>query len=232
MPAAAASVLLLEFEGVLIETRAMRRHALALALAEEGVAVSERTYDEQCAGLSVRQSVRAAARAAGAPRDETALDLAALRAERNFAAAIGKGVSLAPGAAAFIDQAAGQSRLGIVTRASRREVEFVLGLAGLEAAFECVVAADDAESKPSPAPFLLALARLSRRRAAATRDALAIEDSVYGVRAARAADVACVVVGALPAHHALEADAAIESLDGQTPATIAALAGRRGVHAP
>jgi hypothetical protein len=100
-----------------------------------------------------------------------------LRAERAFAEQVGKGLTLAPGARAFVEHAHGRARLAVVTRASRREVEFVLQLAGLASAFECVVSADDAPAPPpSPARHEAALARLARRRPAPR--ALALEDSL------------------------------------------------------
>ena len=219
------SALLVEFEGVVVHTHAARRDALARALRDDGVVLGDAQYDACCAGRDVASAVRAAARLAARPLDETALDLAALRAERHFAEAIGKGVTLAPGARDFLEDAAGRARLGVVTRASRREVEFVLALASLDALFECVIAAGDAESKPSPAPYERAIARLSRRRPLRPADALALEDSPLGARAARAAGVPCVVVGAeLDTASALAvADAAVASLEGETLASLAAL---------
>lgn len=217
------SVLLLEFEGVLVDTRAMRREALARALAEEGLASDVRGR-EDAAGLPTRGAAAAAVARAGRAGDETLAELVTLRAERHFAALLGKGVSLAPGARELVGAAAGATRLGLVTRASRREVEFVLALAGFDAAFECVVAAEDVASpKPSPEGYRRALDRLARRRAVRPTDALALEDAAAGARAARAAGVPCVAVGPLAAHEALEADAAVPSLAGQSLSTLAAL---------
>lgn len=219
------SALLVEFEGVVVETRDARRVALVRALRDDGAEIDDATYEACCAGLGVDGAVRAAARLARLALDETATDLAALRAERYFAEAIGKGVTLAPGARALLDDAAGRARLGVVTRASRREVEFVLALAGLDAHFECVIAAGDAESKPSPAPYLRALERLARRRPLSPGDVLALEDSATGAIAARAAGVRCVVVAAeRDASRALSAaDASVSTLEGETLGSLAAL---------
>lgn len=222
------SVLLLEFEGVLVETRAMRREALASALADEGLPSTPDALDA-AAGLPTRVAASVAAALVGHGGDETAAELVALRAERHFAARLGKGVSLAAGARELVSGAAGVARLGLVTRASRREVEFVLALAGLDAAFECVIAAEDVASpKPSPEGYRRAVERLARRRAvgaAGPGDVLALEDAAAGVRAARAAGVYCVAVGPLAAYEALEADAAVPSLVGHTLTTLAALVG-------
>jgi HAD superfamily hydrolase (TIGR01509 family) len=201
----------------------MRREALARALADEGLSPDARTLDT-VAALPTRAAAATAVARARRGGDDTAVELATLRAERHFAALIGKGVSLAPGARELLGAAAGVARLGLVTRASRREVEFVLALAGLDGAFECIVAAEDVASpKPSPEGYRRALERLARRRAAPPAGALALEDAAAGVRAARAAGVACVAVGPFAAYEALEADAAVPSLAGHSLSTLAAL---------
>jgi beta-phosphoglucomutase-like phosphatase (HAD superfamily) len=102
-------------------------------------------------------------------------------------------------------------------------VEFVLSLAALDGVFECVVAAEDVRSpKPSPEGYRRALERLARRGAnpAAT---LALEDGAPGIAAARALALRCVAVGDVPAHHAVQADAYLPSLAGQSPASLESL---------
>ena len=229
------AAVLLEFENVLAVTGDARREALRRALADDGLALEPARYDDCCAGRPVRDAVAAAVAAAGAATtlaattraarlDDTAIDLAALRAERYFAEQVGKGVTLAPGAREFVEHAHGRARLGLVTRASRREVEFVLGLAGLAAAFECVVCADDvAAGKPDPGGHRLALSRLSRKRAVPPAQALALEDTLPGIRAARAAGTRVAAVGGLPAYCAVAADAYIQGLRGHTLDSLARL---------
>jgi len=109
----------------------------------------------------------------------------------------------------------------------------VLALASLDAHFECIIASGDADPKPSPAPYERALDRLSRRRPVRASEALALEDSVVGARAARAAGVRCVVVGATAAAAGAlpVADAAVATLEGETIASLGALAGARSLSA-
>ena len=66
-----------------------------------------------------------------------------------------------------------------------------LGRVGLRSAFETLATAEDVERvKPDPALYQLALDRLG----ISAVDAFAIEDSLHGVAAARAAGLACVAV--------------------------------------
>jgi putative hydrolase of the HAD superfamily len=218
---------LLEFENVIASTHGVRREALRRTLEEDGVALDAAAYDEHWGALPTREAGAAAAAAAGARLDATALDLLALRAERAFAEELGKGLTLAPGAAAFVEHAHGRARLALVTRAVRREVEFVLGLGGLAAAFDCIVTADDvAAPKPDPALHAAALARLARKRPLAAGRVVALEDTLPGIRAARAVGARCIAVGALPPYQAAAADAYVASLDGNTLDTLSRLVTR------
>lgn len=217
------AALFLELEGVLVETSAMRRAALESSLAESGVMLDDRTWSERCAGHSVRAAARAALVEAGGA-DDTEIVLATLRAERAFAAAAGKGIVLAPGARDFVIGAQPKVRLAIVTRAGRRDADLLLSLAGLEDAFACVVSLDDAlAEKPDPAPYERALARLASSHPLKRSTALALEDALPGIRAARAAGVRCLAVGEMPAYRAVEAIGYLPSIEGQTPETLSAL---------
>jgi beta-phosphoglucomutase-like phosphatase (HAD superfamily) len=221
---------LFEFEGVLADTAEARRDALLSALRADGIDVSEAEYREACAGVSVDDAVRAAFALRGAGGNEAGVAVAALRADRAYAAYLGKGVTLVEGAREVVERFLPVARLGIVTRASRREVEFVLTLARMEHAFTCVVAAEDAfPGKPSPAPYRAALERLERLRHIPARSlVVALEDGVAGIRAARGANLDCVAVGDLPAHVAMEAHALLRSITGLTPERLQALLTKSG----
>lgn len=204
---------LLEFEGVLVDTRAARRAALMRSLGDDGLTITGAAYDEACAGFPTREAAEAAASASHAQLDATAVDLLALRAERYFAEQLASGVSLSDGARRFVESAAGVARLGIVTRARRRDVEQVLSLADLAGAFEVIVTADDVHApKPSPEGYELALERLSRRGYARPGTSVALEDSLPGLLAAKTVKLRCVAVGSVPAFRAVHADAHIDSL--------------------
>lgn len=218
-------VLLVEFEGVIAETAQARRDALVESLAVEGIACTDAIL-AQASGYSTEEAVRRARRAAGAPDDETAVELGRLRAERAFATRAGKGLALAPDAKAVFERLVAHARVALVTRASRREVEFVLGLAGMEGLFRPIIAAEDVQpTKPARDPWLAALTRIGQLFPGQQLKALAVEDHVVGLRAARAAGLASVGVGAIPPFEAIEGDAWVESLADLTPDRVRALTG-------
>jgi beta-phosphoglucomutase len=215
---------LFEFDGVLADTHDARRRALLDTLEEDGVIVDDADYADWCASLPVRAAVRTALARSGVPADDTRVDLTAARADRKFRALLESGLSLVPGARALVDSMQGQARLGLVSRAARRDIEHALGLAQLDYAFEFVISDDDPfAAKPSPEPYLAALERLARRRPVSGAHVVALEDSIAGVRSAKAAGLRCAVVGTLPVHLAVNADALIPSLAGLTAASIDAL---------
>jgi HAD superfamily hydrolase (TIGR01509 family) len=205
-------VLLVGFEGVVADTAALRRTALVDALAVEGIVPGAAALAAST-GHPTDEAIRRARRAAGALDDETAVELARLRAERSFASRAGKGVTLLPGVRPALERLSSSCRLALVTRASRREVEFVLDLAGMVGLFRPVIAHGDVTPpKPAKAPYLAALARIGQLFPGQQLRPLAVEDHLVGIRAARAAGIPCVAVGVLPAHEVLEADGWVESL--------------------
>lgn len=218
-------VVLMELEGVLADTAPLRQSALVGALAEEGVTLPRGALAD-VGGLAPRAAAEAALRRAGRTLDETGLELVALRAERAFAQQVGRGVLLAPGVRDFVESVHGRARLAIVTRAARTTADTVLALAGLEAAFEFVVAAEDVrDPKPDPTGYAKALARLARRRPVHLERAVALEDGMAGIAAAHAARLRCVVVGAEP-YRAVEAEGYLPSLERETLESLSALVER------
>lgn len=103
---------------------------------------------------------------------------------------------LLPRAAQFVHEAAGQCPLGIASGAVTREIEGLLDQYNLRDAFAAIVGADQApRSKPAPDPYLEALHRIERagHRVTPARS-VAIDDSVWGLVAARTAQLRCVGV--------------------------------------
>lgn len=223
----APRAILLELEGVLVETHDARRDALLRALAEEGIGTGPVAYDDLAHGLPVRGAARALIAAAGEEIDEVAIELVALRAERHFAEAVGTGIVLTDGARDALGTLHGVTRLALVTRANRREVEPILDAADAGFLFECIVTADDVGDSPKPAPeaYHSALRRLSRRRALTAAGAIALEDGRAGIRAARAAGLRCLAVGNVPPFRALDADGYLPTLRGVTLDSLDAVGG-------
>jgi beta-phosphoglucomutase len=128
---------------------------------------------------------------------------------------------LFPGAVECLDRLGARYPLGIASGALKHEILQILRQHGLEDRFRFIVASGDTpRGKPAPDPYARA-AELHRLPPAAC---LAIEDSRWGIDAAKAAGLKCVGItttfdaAALP-----NADAVIGSLDEFTVAFVESL---------
>ena len=218
-------VLVLELEGVIVETSAYRRAALSTALAGVGMELDDDEWLELGAGRAMSAAVTAVLARRGARNDPTAAELLALRADRVFADALRGGMSLRSGAARMLAGLEGKTRLAVVTRLTRAQVEQFLALSELDHVFESIVAAEDVlEPKPAREGYELLLDRLTRRRPLRRDRTVALEDGLPGIRAARAAGIRCLAVGPLPADQAMEADGYLPTLDGVSLGDLSRLA--------
>jgi HAD superfamily hydrolase (TIGR01509 family) len=144
--------------------------------------------------------------------------LAALPAE------MAKGVEPLPGAVDLLDGLRGRSPLGVASNSPAVLLRAALAAAGVEGAFDAVVAADEVpRAKPAPDVYLAACRLLG----AAPAQAVALEDSPTGVAAARAAGMYVIGVPYLP-DTALEADLVADSLSSPSVADVLGLGQRLG----
>ncbi len=215
---------LLEWDGVLADTGAARREALLRALADEGVAFSAEEYDARCAGLDVQEAARTAV--SRAHDDDPALvDLVVLRAGRAFTERLAGGVTLSPGALDFLRATEPRARLAIASQSTRAETDLFLRLSGLDGMMACVFTADDVLHPPPAADlYEQAAAHLTRTRRVRREHTVALVNGTAAIRAARAAGLRVLSVGA-QAHVALDADGAATDLAALTLEELAMLVG-------
>ena len=187
-----------DFDGVIADSEPLHFRAFRDVLAEIGLALTERDYYQRYLGFDDVGAFRAIAADQGRalPR-ESLVELTARKAVRMEA--LERDVSvLFPGAVSAIEQAAAAVPIAIASGALGPEIRRVLDGAGLSRHFTAIVAAEDTTaSKPSPDPYLRAVALL----AAAAGDpvlradeCIAIEDSRWGLESARAAGLRTVAV--------------------------------------
>lgn len=216
-------VLCFECEGILVETASARRAALTAALATEGLTLDDATWS-QVRHLAVEPAADRARRILGANEDLTAVTLATLRAEQAFADRIARGIAVAPELLPTLERLSAVARLAIVSRASRREVDLLLDRAGCAGLFRPIVGWDD--RSPDAAPSARWARALEQTHALFPGQQLrpyVVSDTIEAIRAARRAGLGAILIGAVPAHEALEADAWLESLADLTPDRVRAL---------
>jgi beta-phosphoglucomutase len=85
----------------------------------------------------------------------------------------------------------GKTKIGLATMSGRKVINRLLSEKNLEAYFEVVVSADDVNNpKPDPEVFLAATKCLG----VDPEECLVVEDSVFGIRAAKAANMKVIAV--------------------------------------
>ena len=100
-------------------------------------------------------------------------------------------VRLFDGAIALLEQLRGRVKLGLASMNDREVIAHMLKTTGTQGFFEVVLtAADITRSKPDPEIFLKCASKLG----VSSERCVVFEDSIFGVKAAKAAGMACIAV--------------------------------------
>lgn len=210
--------LLLDFNGVIINDEEQHRESLTATLAGYGITLSREGYYAEYLGFDDRECFRHAFREAGMSTEAAGIAEAVAGKGRVYQALISQRMDLVPGSIAFIEAAFRDGiPIGVVSAARREEIEFVLKTTGVLDLVDVIVAAEDVTTcKPSPEGYLYGLDLLRADPATA----LAVEDSIPGMQAARAAGLGVVMLATShPAAALRQAGAEVvwEHLEGRTP---------------
>jgi HAD superfamily hydrolase (TIGR01509 family) len=186
---------LFDFNGVLVDDEAQHCEALQAVLNEAGILLSREEYYADYLGLDDRTGfVQAYQRANRTLTTETLNWLVATKS-RVYLQIVTKSLRLVPGVEEFVREAAAHYRLGVVSGALRREVQPLLDRLKMREQFEVIITAEDApRCKPDPAAYRAAEAAFNKKKAVTPHACVAIEDSLPGLEAARAAGMSCVVL--------------------------------------
>jgi beta-phosphoglucomutase len=200
-----------DFDGVLADTERLHLRATQEALATHGWTLDEEAYFERYLGFGDRDLVLEFARDAGESIAPHAVErLVALKADR-YRAHLAAGNALYATAAGCVQRLGSRFPLAIASGSLRAEIRDLLAASALAGAFRVIVGADDvANGKPAPDPYLRAAALLGIDPS----DAVAIEDSRWGLESARTAGMRTIgVTTSYPASALSLADVIVTSLD-------------------
>ncbi len=203
------AALLLDMDGTLVDTEPLHFTAHKRYLATQGMPVSHEDVVDNV-GKGDRSFYAALAARTGRTIDATAWVSAKTEVLLDLYRT--QGVPRQPGVDSLLDYAWREGiACCVVTSATRRVAIATLGAAGLADRLPARICAEDTVAhKPDPAPYLLACRRLDVPPEAC----VAIEDSISGVAAARAAG--CITIGfagLIPAERLLAAGATATVID-------------------
>ena len=174
-------------DGVLMDTERHYFAATAAALHARGVAFTREDFIE----LHMRQARGAWHLLAERGYDAAAIDAARQERNRIYESLLATEPTPCPGALEVVGTLRGRYTIGIVTSCRRLHLELMHRHTGLLEQMDFVLALEDQEeTKPSPKPYLQALARAGVH----PDEALVIEDSERGLRSATTAGIRCWIV--------------------------------------
>jgi len=212
--------ILFDFNGILVDDEPIHQELALRVLAEEGIELSEDQFVEFCLGRADRASFPDVLRHERGESDPALVErLVARKTSYYHSRMRADGFPFFAGARELVEAASDAGLgLGVVTGALQAEVEAALEQMGVADRFKTVTTAEDVErGKPDPEGFLLGLRQLNTRPPLPARllhphEVLAIEDSIAGLEAARAAGLATLGVAQTFAADRLDADRVVESL--------------------
>ncbi len=192
--------IIFDFDGVVADSEPIHLAVFQRVLGEAGFLLSPEEYYAAYLGYDDRGCFRAFLTAHGTPPSDKTIDDLVARKARAYLDHIKQNLVIFPGVRELVREAASRHRLAIASGALRHEIEYILDCAGIRKAFEHITSAEDVRhGKPDPEPFIHAMASLNRAsRPGQYRlvpgNCLVIEDSIPGIRAARAAGMKVLAV--------------------------------------
>jgi HAD superfamily hydrolase (TIGR01509 family) len=211
--------ILFDFNGVIVNDEPQHCDALIATLAEYGIELDRERYYQEYLGFDDRECFRFTFTRHGRPADAEAIADAIERKAAYYERAIRRSMQLVPGAVDFVRAAAAEGHtLAVVSGALRREIDLVLGVAGIREHFVHITAAEDvAACKPDPQGYL----RAYRALGDAAGSCVVIEDSLPGLGAARAAGLPCAMLATShPRAELAGADVVWDDFVGRRPADL------------
>ena len=183
------SAVLFDWDGTLADTRKVILASFQQALNTVQV-TTDADYIERRIGIGAEQTFKEILQKAGKPFDHTLIKRLVKKKVETEIELTSK-VKLFPGAKELLKALQGKVKLALASMNNRPVIDNMLRTMDIENCFNAIVALEDVEKfKPHPEIFLKAAAKLHLSPA----ECVVVEDSIFGVQAAKAAGIACIAV--------------------------------------
>jgi beta-phosphoglucomutase len=213
-----------DFDGVIADSEPLHLRAYQAVLRIDGIDLDKSDYYARYLGYDDVGLFEALARDRRITLTPEKIDEWVVAKSRIVEEMLSSGAVLFPGSAACVKALAERVPLAVASGALGTEIDIVLEHAGLRGYFSAIASASDGvRGKPAPDLYLLAMAKLRDRLTHAFDPAacIAIEDSQWGLEAARGAGLRCVAVThTYPAADLGMADLVVENLSDLTVSRI------------
>lgn len=210
-----------DFDGVITDSEILHFRAFNTVLASHGFELSKHEYYKDYLGLSDKDCFKALIGEGRLPVQESHIPALIQQKTQLFeklARTEGKIIEGVREFLALLTKA--QVPIAICSGALRPEIELILEEAGLRDGFDVIVSAEEVRrGKPDPEGFLLALQKLNEvwPDSIAPECCIVVEDSHWGLQAARAAGMHTIAVtNTYDAAQLKQADKVVHRLDDLT----------------
>ncbi len=187
-----------DFDGVITDSEILHFRAFNKVLARHDLELTKREYYSKYLGLSDVDCYHTLIAEGRLAIDESQVQDLVRKKARIFEELARTDGKIIEGVREFLDiLAADKVRTAICSGALRAEIELILEDAKLRGFFEVIVSAEEVKrGKPHPEGFLLTLKRLNADDVTriAAQHCVVIEDSHWGLKAARAAGMQTIAV--------------------------------------
>ena len=184
-----AKAVIFDWDGTLADTQKAVVQSFQRVLEEAGCRVSDGVI-ERLIGVGTKKTIIEAFRECQMRLDVSTLEKLAQEKIR-IQAELADIVSLFEGATDLLEELQGKTKIALATMSNRKVIDKLLPEKKIGRYFDVVVTADDVgKPKPDPEVFLVSAAKLEVK----PEDCVVVEDSVFGVRAAKTAGMRCIAV--------------------------------------
>jgi beta-phosphoglucomutase len=178
-----------DWDGTLADSRRVVVASFQKALIEVDCKISD-AFIEQRIGIGSAETFREILRSSKTSFDEALIKRLVKLKVRNEVE-MSRDITLFDGALQLLQSLRGKIKLGLASMNDRVVIEHLLKVMSLDGFFSVVVTADDvARSKPDPEIFLKCAGELK----SSPEKCVVVEDSVFGVEAAKRAKMKCIAV--------------------------------------
>ena len=178
-----------DWDGTLADTKDIVVTSFQTVLKQIGCNVADE-FIERLIGIGSRNTFKEALKAQNIPLHESLIDKLVKR-KIDIAVSLADRVKLLDGASELLESLNGRVKIALASMNNRKIIEKMLEVTPIKRCFEVIITAEEVDKpKPDPEIFLKCASEL----ASEPGRCVVLEDSVFGVEAAKAARMECIAV--------------------------------------
>ena len=207
--------IIFDFDGIIADTEPTHLEAFKRVLNEVGISLTEKAYYEKYLAFDDKTLFTEIFRHNQKEPDDNLIKTLINKKNKLITGLFSEYVEIFPGLLNYLNIIKDKYMLAIGSGALKSEIIMVLKKFNIENVFHTLTAADDVVNcKPDPEVFLKSLNSLNEITdgVIVPEECLVIEDSIYGIRAAKSANMKCVAITNTYGNELLnEADIVVEN---------------------